>query len=116
MNKSTVVYQLRLPKELIDIVCSFTFLSIKQVTRRNKRWFANVIRDLESTDRNCYSGYLGTLYRLYYVVYFTNHNYYGTKEIKKCARMCINCGEFIKLVQYSKCKCPTTINTWSSFS
>lgn len=107
MNKSTVVHQLCLPKELINIVCSFIFHSIKKVTRRNKRCFANVIRDLGTTDRIVYSRYVGTLYGIYYVVYFTNHNYYGTKEIKKCVRMCINCGEYFKLVQYSKCKCPT---------
>jgi hypothetical protein len=106
MNKSIAVIQLPLPKELINIICSFTFRSIKQVTRRNKRWFANVIRDLGSTDRNCYSGYLGSMYRLYYIVHITNPNIYGMREINKRVRMCINCGEFIKILEYSKCKCP----------
>jgi len=30
MNQGTVVYQLRLPKELIDIICSFIVYHIQQ--------------------------------------------------------------------------------------
>ncbi len=114
MNKSIAVFQLPLPLELIDIICSFTFHTITYVIRRNKHCFAEVIRDITYTDRICCSGYLGSLYNLYYMVHFTNPNFWGLKEINKCARMCIKCGEFIKLVRYSKCKCPNQLNTLSS--
>ena len=104
MNKILVVNHFRLPQELIDYICSFTFYTVGQVIDRNKKLFNEVVYDINSTYITCYCASSGSMYNMHRVVHITNPNLYGTHQIDIYVKLCMDCGEYYPRSK-SKCKC-----------
>ena len=104
MNKILAVNHFKLPQELIYYICSFAFYTLEQLIAKNKKCFNEVVHDINSTHRICYSS-SGSMYNMYYTINILNPNLYGNQQIDICLTICM-CGEYCSRTNLkSKCKC-----------
>ena len=103
MNKSVIVYQLQLPKEIANTICRFIYYTMEETIARNKKWYNKVICDLFYTvrlerDRTYYNWNYS--YNQNYITLFI-YNIQSKFDIQ--CYICCKCGNYTK--PHLKCKC-----------
>ena len=103
--KSVALYNLKLPKELIDIICRFNFYTLSECIEHAKYVYNKVIKEITYIERFQYYGYQpyhkGIYYHIQINMVTTQSNSVEDLYKEMNIYICIKCGEFIK----NKCKC-----------
>ena len=95
--KNVIVYQLPIPREIVDHVCSFIYYRVDETIARNKKKYNRVICDLFYTvrlERECY--FYGCIYSTLLI-----YNVQCRFDIQ--IYICCKCGNYAHPT--SKCKC-----------
>ena len=103
MEKSITVYQLKLPKDVSNYICSFVFYTLEQCIEQNKKIHKKVLRDIKDDVRiNNVPLYTPTG-SVMYCVYME----FPIRERKVIyANLCGDCNNFIHLKRNSfGCRC-----------
>lgn len=107
--KSSVVMYLPFPKDIIDIICRFTFYTLSECIEIIKNKYKNVVKELNYVERFQYYGFqyhTGIYYQIQINMVTTQANVVENlyKEIN--IGICIKCGKFIKNTHTNcLCKC-----------
>ena len=83
MNKSTPLFQISLPRDLIDYICSFNFYSLEQciqTVKKNKKKISNYIKSLMVENTQYYN---------YNTIVLHDENYIIKTQLHIC-RLCHN--------------------------
>jgi|LauGreDrversion4_2_1035121.scaffolds.fasta_scaffold11636_2 hypothetical protein len=103
MEKSIALYQLKLPQEVIEYICSFGFYTLEQCIEQNKQNQKKLLKDIKEGVRinNV------PLYTLTGSILYCVYIQYPLRERKVIyANLCGNCNDFIHLKRVSfGCKC-----------
>jgi hypothetical protein len=103
MEKSIAVYQLKLPQEVINYICSFGFYTLEQCIEQNKKKHKKVLKDIKDDVRiNNVPLYTpnGTIMYCIYIEFPIRQR----KVIY--ANLCGDCNNFIHLKRKSfGCRC-----------
>ena len=97
--KSVAVYNLKLPKDVLEIICSFNFYTLNECIKNVKNKYKNVIKEINYIERFQYYGiqcYTGIYYHIQISMMSTQSKSVEDlyKELNLC--ICIYCNEFIK--------------------
>ena len=103
--QSIALYNLKIPKDVIDIICSFNFYTLQECIEITKNKYKKVVNELNYIERFQYYGYQicsGIYYHIQIRV-----STYDEADIHSVLNICIciKCKEFIKNMPTSKCKC-----------
>ena len=105
--KSIALYNLKLPKEVIDIICRFNFYTLPECIENTRINHSNLFKELKYIERFQYYGYQiesGMYYHIQINMLTVHHAIDIYQEFNLC--ICINCYEFIKNTQTNcLCKC-----------
>ena len=93
MHKSNLLYQISLPKDTIQIVCSFLFYTVEQSIEYNKKKYKDVINDIRRTTIT-YAFSQGYMNRLQCIVNVIHMNH--ANPIWFRIRICNECRQYIK--------------------
>jgi hypothetical protein len=105
MNKSTVLQQLTLPKDIVDYICEFSFYTYDQSIERNRQKYNRVVYNIKKIkfDRISTWGPMRTwkinLVTIYIVLPISNQLI--------IYNICYSCGNYVKKskCQQFTCKC-----------
>lgn len=98
MNKSIIIYNIPLPSDVVDIICSFNFYTLQQCIDRTKQKYKNVIENIKVTlyESNYYpSIFSATTIRIHSIIFFIH--------------ICNHCGNYLMRMPYS-CRCKLSFN------
>lgn len=105
--KSIALYNLKLPKDVIDIICRFNFYTLSECIEITKYKRRNVFNELKYIERFQYYGYqpyhTGIYYHIQINMITINDEIDIYKEMNLC--ICTNCYEFIKNMPKTNCLC-----------
>jgi hypothetical protein len=107
--KSIALYNLKLPKEVIDIICRFNFYTLSECIEITNEKRNNLLKELNYIERFQYYGYQSYHTGIYHHIqinrYTTRYNTNIYSEMNIC--ICIFCNEFVQNIPDTNalCKC-----------
>ena len=102
--KSVIVYQLPLPTEVIDHVCSFMYYSVEETISRNKKKYNRAVCDLFYTVRiergSNYYNWNYSLNQMYttLIIYNVQSTFFDIRFY-----ICCNCGNYVHPIKLCTC-------------
>ena len=93
MHMSNLLYQISLPKDIMNLICSFLFYTVEQSIEYHKEKYYDVIRDIPRIKINYVfsQGYMNRLQCIVNIIHMNNAN-----PIWFRIRICNECRQFIK--------------------
>jgi predicted methyltransferase len=105
--KSVAVYNLKLPKDVIDIICSFNFYTLSECIEITKQNRTNVVKELKYVERFQYYGYQpyhkGIYHHIQINMITINDEFDMYKEMNIC--ICIFCNKFVQNIPDTNALC-----------
>ena len=100
MNKSILLHQLILPKDLINYICNFVFYTLDECIEKNRKHYNRIFREIKEIKITKISKWLPNiswkLINIYYILPRSNQLIISS--------LCHTCGNYINSHKYS-CKC-----------
>jgi hypothetical protein len=93
MHMSKLLYQISLPKDIMNLICSFLFYTVEQSIEYHKEKYYDVIRDISRIKINYVfsQGYMNRLQCIVNIIHMNNAN-----PIWFRIRICNECRQYIK--------------------
>ena len=104
--KAVALYNLKLPKDVIDIICRFNFYTLSECIESTNHKRINLVKELKYIERFQYYGYqlhTGLYYHIQLNIVTVHHEIDIYDEFNLC--ICVVCHKFINTKTNCLCNC-----------